>query len=150
MARPNSRGSNSNNGAATAPEQTTTTEAQSEHGTAPEPGDGGQGDGSPLAGPPTEAAQGEPGPEDFNRHAGPRLLEDQARDLEMFDGARRRIRERGDVIARRTLDAAAKRGERNPSVKIGGRVFTPRKRPAKAGGGIGLAEVGERSETSID
>jgi hypothetical protein len=90
--------------------------------------------------------QGEPGPEDFERHSGARLIEDHAADLALEIDVQRRIRNRGPVIAARAL----KGGGKNPVVKIGSRVFTPRKRPEKAGGGIGLAEVGERSEASLD
>jgi hypothetical protein len=91
-------------------------------------------------------AMDEPGPEDFERHSGARLIEDHAADLALEIDVHRRIRNRGPVIAARAL----KGGGKNPVVKIGSRVFTPRKRPEKSGGGIGLAEVGERSEASLD
>lgn len=91
-------------------------------------------------------SQGEPGPEDFERHSGARLIADHERDLYTLDQVKRRLKGREPVIAARALKSGAK----NPIVKIGSRVFTPRKRPEKAGGGIGLAEVGERSEASLD
>lgn len=98
----------------------------------------------------TETPADEPGPEDFERHSPARLIEEHARDLAVQEEVERRIKARSAVIAQRALDSAARRGDRNPIVRIGTRVFTPRKRPAKAGGGVGLAEVGERHETSLD
>jgi hypothetical protein len=94
----------------------------------------------------TEApAQDEPGPEDFARHDSARLLSDHERDLKIQEDVERRIKNRGPVIAERAMRG----GARNPVVRIGSRLFTPRKRPEKAGGGIGLAEVSERSEISL-
>ena len=111
--------------------------------------DGGPADTSPAVTigetTATEVPQDEPGPEDFERHDGKRLLADHERDLQVLEDVERRIKSRGPVIAARAM----KSGARNPIIKIGNRVFTPRKRPEKAGGGIGLAEVGDRSEVSI-
>lgn len=102
-----------------------------------------------------EQPQGEPGPEDFERHAGARLLEDHARDLaesarlaaelKDVDG---RIAKRGHVIAVR---AEGKGGNgRNPVIRIGGQLFVPKARPAKHGGGMMLVEQVERREASIE
>lgn len=141
MARP-SRGNTSNNGASTAPEQTTP-EAQPEQAT-PEPHDDG------AAEVPLESAtpQGGPGPEDFARHPGPRLVSEHAADLALRDEVERRIASRAVVIAERAM-RGRRRGE-VPIVKIGTHEFTVRARPAKHGGGHMLAEVGKRAEASLD
>jgi hypothetical protein len=125
---------------------------QAEQLGAEQPAGNGASDGAQPAEPEALAetsgtdALDEPGPEDFERHNGARLIADHAADLALETDVQRRIRNRGPVIAARAL----KGGGKNPVVKIGSRVFTPRKRPKKAGGGIGLAEVGERSEASLD
>jgi hypothetical protein len=97
--------------------------------------------------PAMEAVHVEPGPEDFDAHTSARLIVDHARDLVLFDDVRRRLKNRAPVIAQRALDAAAKRGDRNPVVEIGGRRFFPRARPAKDGGGVGLSE--ERATRAV-
>jgi hypothetical protein len=94
----------------------------------------------------TEAPQGEPGPEEFERHSGARLIEDHAADLALQEAVERRIRNRAPVIAQRAIDSGAK----NPIVKIGDRLFAPRKRPERGGGGNGLAEIRERTVASFD
>ena len=135
-----------NGGAAIAPEHAATPEAWHEANSEHDAPDGGL-DAATVAGLAAMGpSQDEPGPEDFERHGGARLISDHERDLELLADVERRIKNRGPVIAARAL----KSGGKNPIVKIGGRVFTPRKRPEKAGGGIGLAEVGERSEASLD
>jgi hypothetical protein len=87
----------------------------------------------------------EPGPEDFERHSGAKLIEDHAADLALAIDVERRIRNRAPVIAQRAIESGAK----NPIVKIGDRLFAPRKRPEKDGGGTGLAEIRERTVAVI-
>lgn len=87
----------------------------------------------------------EPGPEDFERHSGARLIEDHAADLALEEAVKRRLRNRAPVIAQRAIDSGAK----NPVVKIGERLFAPRKRPDRDGGGNGLAEIRERTMAAI-
>ena len=94
-----------------------------------------------------EQTQGELGPEDFDQHTSARLIDDHARDLVLLEDVTRRLKNRAPVIARRAMDAAAKRGERNPVVEIAGRRFFPRARPARDGGGVGLSE--ERATRAV-
>jgi hypothetical protein len=143
MARPNSRGNSSNNGAAIAREQTTP-EAQPEQATPPEP----QGDGNPEnpatvqdAAPP----QDEPGPEDFARHSGARLREEHARDLALLDDVERRIRARADAIARR-LQAAGP----GATIEIGGKTYEARAKARTGGEVMALSEVRQRVAVSLD
>lgn len=136
-------GQKANNGAASAPEQTTP-EAQPEQASAPEP----QGDGNPEnTAPHQEAAQqdGEPGPEDFARHTGARLIQDHEHDLRLQAEVDDRIRRRGHEIATRLRKSGP-----NATVTIGGKEHVARQRPANSGGGMLLAEVGKRVAASLD
>jgi hypothetical protein len=94
----------------------------------------------------TEAPQGEPGPEDFDRHTGARLIADHERDLALVAQAQKRIEKRADVIATR----ARAKGGANAIVVIGDTPFAPRQRQAKLGGGMMLVELSKRSEPSLD
>lgn len=140
MARPNSRGNNSNNGAAIAPEQTTP-EAQPEQATAPESHDDRAAEAPLESAPP----QGEPGPEDFARHSGARLREDHARDLALQEEIDRRLRARADVIARR-LQAAGP----GATIEIGGKVYEARAKARTGGEVMTISEVRKRIAVSID
>lgn len=138
MARPN-RGNSSNNGAASAPEQTTP-EAQPEQAT-PEPHDDGAAE-VPLESAPS---QDEPGPEDFGRHSGARLREDHARDIALQDEIDRRLRARADVIARR-LNAAGP----GATIEIGGKAYEARAKARSNGEVMQLSEVKKRVAVSLD
>lgn len=128
-----------NNGAASAPEQTTP-EAQPEQATAHE----SQEDGA-AEGPLHVAPQGEPGPEDFARHSGARLREDHARDLALQDEIDRRIRARADAIARKLHAAGA-----GATIEIGGKTYEARAKPRSNGETMTLSEVRKRVPISLE
>lgn len=145
MARQN-RGNTSNNGAATAPEQTTP-EAQPEQAT-PEPIEG------TTEAPPSEPAPA--GPADYIAHEGPRLMSEQDADVTEAERLRaflapieERIEKRGAVIAERLIAKAKADKRPNPTVTFGGIRYQPKMRGAKLGGGYMLTRYTEREETSV-
>lgn len=150
MARPN-RGNTSNNGATSAPEQTTP-EAQPEQATAPESNDGVAAEAHHGGEPP----QPEPGPGEYAGHTGPRLMSEQDADVTEAERLRallapieERIEKRGAVIAERLIAKAKADRKPNPTVTFGGIRFFPKVRAAKLGGGHALARYNEREETSL-
>lgn len=106
-----------------------------------------QGDGSPES-PATvqepEPPQGEPGPEDFARHTGARLVSDHEQDLRLQEELADRLKRRGHEIATRLRKSGP-----NATVIIGGKEHVARQRPANSGGGMLLAEVGTRTPTAL-
>lgn len=87
----------------------------------------------------------EPGPEDFARHTGARLIQDHEHDLALQAEVDDRIRRRGHEIATRLRKSGP-----NATVTIGGKEHVARQRPANSGGGMLLAEVGKRVAASLD
>lgn len=92
-----------------------------------------------------EPQQGEPGPEDFARHTGARLIQDHDQDLHALDALEKRLGKRAHEIAVRTRKKGA-----NAIVVIGGRTFQPRAKPGTSGETMILAEVKERFSASLD
>lgn len=95
------------------------------------------------------------GPDDFSNHASPRLLEEQAQDLEeqarlsaSLAAVNDRIARRGHVLATRAMGKSI--GKRNPVIHIAGRSWVPKARPAKNGGGMMLVELGVRAAVDLD
>lgn len=135
------------------------TEAPAPEQAPPEP----QGDGSPENPPTAQEGErgqrsetvaelaadggllGEPGPEDFARHTGARLIQDHEHDLRLQAEVDDRIRRRGHEIATRLRKSGP-----NATVTIGGKEHVARQRPANSGGGMLLAEVGKRVAASLD
>lgn len=110
----------------------------------PEP----QGDGSPENHATVqEAAQPdvEPGPEDFARHTGSRLIQDHEQDMRLLDDLQRRLEKRAHEIATRTRKKGA-----NAVVPIGGKMYQPRAKPGTNGETMILAELKDRFSASID
>lgn len=93
----------------------------------------------------TEAPADEPGPEDFEKHSGARLIEDQGRDLKIQEETAKRIKARGHVMATRL-----RRQGPHATVQINGQDYIARARPEKNGGGMMLAEVTPRVTGSLD
>lgn len=132
------------NGAATIQEPAEErTQATPEPERAPEEAPQGAPVGETTA---TEAPAEEPGPEDFEKHDGKRLISDQEADLKTQEAVEERLKKRGHVIATR----ARLKGGPNAIVMINGKPHQPRARPANSGGGMLLAEVKPRVEASID
>jgi hypothetical protein len=142
---------NSNNGAASAPEQTTP-EAQPEQAAGPE----ASHDGGPEAPSADEPPQPDPHPADYADHSGPRLMSEQDADVTEAERLRAllapiewRIEKRGAVIAERLIAKAKVDRKPNPTVTFGGIRYQPKARSAKIGGGFALVRYTEREETSF-
>lgn len=91
-----------------------------------------------------EPQQGEPGPEDFARHTGARLVADHEHDLRLQEEVTDRLKRRGHEIATRLRKSGP-----NATVIIGGKEHVARQRPANSGGGMLLAEVSARTPTAL-
>lgn len=91
-----------------------------------------------------EPPQDEPGPEDFERHTGSRLVSDHEADLLLLEQVKKRIDKREEVIGSRLRAKGA-----HATIFIGGREYVARQKP-NSGGRMGIAKVGPRVATSLD
>lgn len=134
--------------------------AQAEQTSAEQPAGDGVADGAQLGDPralaetsATEAPQGEPGPEDFERHTLGQLKAGKAADMkrraelerELADVRDREAR-RDAVFAPRFLQEAAAKKVENPILEINGIKLVPR---AKRGGAGGFITFRERAPLDI-
>lgn len=90
----------------------------------------------------TEAPAEEPGPRDFKRHSGARLVSDHEANLALR-------RELDDLIEAREEEIGSRlraRGK-HATIRIAGSEYVARQKP---GGKMGIAKVGPRVETSLD